>query len=84
MRVGGRLGYAACSFDAKHPVILPQNLSWTQLVIDQYDCHSVVLSGVNFTLNASQQRFFQNGKVSTRRAVAKCLVSAETQDLLNS
>ena len=41
MRVGGRLGNAPFSFDAKHPVILPENSSLTQPIIDYY--HVIML-----------------------------------------
>ena len=74
MRVGGRLGNASFNFDTKHPVILPENSSLTQLIIDHYHCHNVAHSGVNTTLNAFRQRFWiENGRVTTRRVLAKCL-----------
>ena len=74
MRVGGRLGNASFSFDTKHPVILPENSSLTQLIIEHYHCHNVAHSGVNTTLNALRQRFWiENGRVTTRIVLAKCL-----------
>ena len=74
MRVGGRLGNAAFSFDAKHPVILPENSSLTQLIIDHYHCHNVAHSGMNTKLNALRQRFWiENGRVAIWRVLAKCL-----------
>ena len=36
LRVGGRLGYAPMTFDVRHPIILPQNSHFTELIIRQY------------------------------------------------
>ena len=74
MRVGGKLGNAAFSFDAKHPVTLPENSSLIQLIIDQYHCHIVAHSDLNITLNALRQRFWiEIRRVNPRRVIARCL-----------
>jgi len=71
-RVGGRLEKAPLSYEARHPVILPQVLNLTDLIIRQ--CHvNAAHSGANHTLTVVCQRYWiLKAFVAVRRAIKDC------------
>ena len=56
LRVGGRLIYSVLSEDAKHPIILPKDSNFTNLIIDSYHGENAHM-GAHITLSSVRQRF---------------------------
>nr|CAB3263159.1 uncharacterized protein LOC104265735 [Phallusia mammillata] len=73
MRVGGRLERACVEFDVKHPMILPYDHRFTDLVImQQHD--EVGHSGMGHTWSSLRQRYWIiKGGVAVRRVLGKCV-----------
>ena len=57
MHVGGRLNQAPTAFDVKHPIILPPNSHFTELMIRQYHAE-VGHSGAGHTWASIRQRYW--------------------------
>ena len=72
VRVGGRLGKASISADARHPIILPSNSHFTKLVIRFY--HLLAgHSGFNHTSSTLSQRFWiERGGYVIRNVLKEC------------
>ena len=72
VRVGGRLGKASISADARHPIILPSNSHFIKLVIRWY--HLLAgHSGFNHTSSAPSQRFWiEKGGYVIRNVLKEC------------
>ena len=74
LRVGGRLGYAPMTFDIRHPIILPQNSHFTELIIRQYHVE-VGHSGASHTWAALRQKYWiVKGSTAVRKSLGKCIL----------
>ena len=75
LRVNGRLRYAEdLSYDAKHPIILPKDHPFTQLVIVNRHERIGHNSGVEHLLTEVRSRFWViKGRRTVRNIVEKCL-----------
>lgn len=73
IRVGGRLRKADLSFSEKHPLILPSNHAYTNLVI-KYTHERQLHAGVQGTLAAVRDTYWPlAGKNSVKRVLRKCI-----------
>lgn len=72
LRVGGRLLLSSQPFAAKHPVLLPKNHPFTNLIIDQAHLQNLH-SGPSATHSYIRQRYWiPDGKNIVRRRLVKC------------
>ncbi|XP_055623062.1 uncharacterized protein LOC129766519 [Toxorhynchites rutilus septentrionalis] len=74
IRVGGRLKNAPIPFDRKHPILLPKNHRFTDLVF--LDAHEATLhAGPSYLLAAVRRRFWPiDGRNKARSTVHQCIV----------
>ena len=73
LRVGGRLGQAPITFDAKHPIILPSNHYVTRLIIRHYHLR-LGHAGPERTLAEIRQCYWVlNGRATVSRTLKTCL-----------
>ncbi len=73
LRVGGRLSNAPIPFEAKHPVILPNDHHVTQLIISHYHLR-LGHAGPERVLADIRQRFWIiKGRIVINRALKSCL-----------
>lgn len=77
LRVGGRIDRATCSYDRRHPIILPGNHSFTEAIIR--DCHKENLhSGQRSTLSFIRQKFWPlRAKYLIKKIIRECNVCAK-------
>ena len=74
IRVGGRLERANVEVDLKHPILLPDNCHFTELVIRQYHCE-VGHSGTSQTWAAIRQKYWiVKGGIAVRRTIGHCTI----------
>ena len=73
LRVGGRLKHSLLQYDEKHPLILPAEGHFTEMVVR--DCHARVLhGGVQLTLNTLRQRYWiLKGRQKVKALIQKCI-----------
>ena len=73
MRVGGRLGKAPICFETKHPVILPTNHRFTQLVVVEHH-QRVRHQGMGHTWTSIREKFriIKDG-AAVRKIIGKCV-----------
>lgn len=73
LRVGGRLRNSSLSYHVKHPVILPENHHFTNLIIEHN--HLITLhGGCQLTLNQiRQQHWIVHGKRVVSNFIRKCI-----------
>ena len=73
LRVGGRLKHAILAYDERHPVILPSDSHFTQLVVEA--CHRRALhGGVQLTLGIIRQRYWiLRGRILVKRLIRRCV-----------
>ena len=72
VRERGRLEKANLDHDSKHPVTLPSDRHFTELVIRQYHCE-VGHSSINNTWSAIRQRYWiLKGGAAVRRTIGQC------------
>ena len=74
LRVGGRLKHSLLQYDEKHPLILPSEGHFAELVIR--DCHAKVLhGGAQLTLNTLRQNYWiLKGRQKVKSVIQKCTV----------
>jgi len=73
LRVGGRLTKASICYDAKHPIILPNNHHFTDLVIVQHH-HQVGHSGMGHTWTSLRQKFWIiKGGAAVSKVIGNCI-----------
>ena len=79
IRVGGRLGEAPISKDARHPVILPKHHHVVTLITNHY--HNLYgHSGLEYTLSLIQQKYWIiNGRRTVRRILNQCVSCKKRQ-----
>lgn len=73
LRVGGRIKRAELSYDQRHPMLLPKNHPFTELII--HDTHEQNMhAGNNATLYAVRMRFWPiDGRLVVRKIINKCI-----------
>ena len=73
LRVGGRLMHAPLSVPEKHPIILPKEGSFTELIVDE--AHRQTLhGGVQLTLATLRQRYWLlQGRQKVKAHIHRCL-----------
>ncbi|XP_029171359.1 uncharacterized protein LOC114940775, partial [Nylanderia fulva] len=73
LRVGGRLSNADLPYDATHPLILPSESTFTNLVVD--DHHQRTLhSGTQLTLCSLRQEYWvPRGRSLVKRRISRCV-----------
>lgn len=74
LRVKGRLENSTLTYDAKHPIILPQASRLTSLVI--YDVHKRTLhGGARLTLGQTRQKFWIiGGNKTIKKQLRQCVI----------
>ena len=73
LRVGGRLSKASICYNAKHPVILPNNHHLSDLMIVQHH-HQVGHSGMGHTWTSLRQKFWIiKGGAAVRKVIGNCV-----------
>ena len=74
LRVGGRLENADVSYDLKHPVILPKDSRFTELVI-QHSHHLLGHAGASHTwANIRSRYWIVKGGAAVRHCIGNCLL----------
>lgn len=74
IRVGGRLKFSDCDFNAKHPILLPNNAHFTILVI-RHEHLRLLHSGAQNTLSAIRQNFWPiNGRHLVQKVIRQCVI----------
>ena len=73
LRVGGRLDFTDLDFDLKHPIILPNDSHFTELLIRQ--CHSQLgHCGHGHTWSILRQRYWiLKGGAAVKRTIGHCI-----------
>lgn len=80
-RVGGRLSFANLSFDEKHPLLLPQNHHYSELVIN-FKHTQTLHGGVQLTLAELQRKYWLLGRRNyVRKVINKCVTCCRQRDL---
>ncbi len=81
IRVGGRLSNSNLTFDRKHPIILPSNHRFVELLIDYY--HQKFLhAGSQFILNQIREKFWIiNGRNCVKKVLKKCITCFRVKPL---
>lgn len=73
IRVGGRLENSYLSYDAKHPIIMPNNHPLTKLIID-FEHRRNLHAGTQATLAAVRQKYWPlKGKSVVKGILRKCM-----------
>jgi len=73
LRVGGRLQASSLTLDAKHPVILPRDSSFTQLIISDAHIRSYH-GGTQLTLCFIREEFWiVGGRAPVRKFILRCV-----------
>lgn len=73
IRLGGRLKNSGLNYDIKHPIVLPTNHKFTQLIIT-YEHKRTLHSGTQCTLSHVRQKYWPlNGKSAVRYHIRKCV-----------
>ena len=71
--MGGRLDRAPIDYNARHPIILPNNSRFTELLI-QHHHHLVGHSGVGHTWSSIRQNnWIIKGGAAVRHVIGKCV-----------
>lgn len=74
LRVGGRLHHAPISYEKKHPIILPKESYFTQLLI-RCEHERLLHAGPKLLLaNLNQKFWFINGLLEVKKITHKCVV----------
>lgn len=73
LRVGGRLRHANIKFDSKHPILLPYNHPFTELVVTHMHTRNLH-PGSQATLSFVRQQFWPlNGKRLVKKIIQRCI-----------
>ena len=73
-RVGGRLNQTSLAYDLKHPILLPKDSQFTELLIRQHH-QQVGHSGASHTWSCLRQRFWiVKGAAAVRKTIGKCVL----------
>ena len=73
LRVGGRSRNAPADFDSKHPIILPSDSPFTELIVKEHHL-KVGHSGVGHTWSSLRQTFWIiTGSSTVRRVLGNCM-----------
>ncbi|RWR99198.1 uncharacterized protein B4U79_12713, partial [Dinothrombium tinctorium] len=81
LRVGGRLQFANLNRDQKHPIILPKEGSFTEMIIRS--CHERVMhSGLRDTIIQIRERYWIiKGRQKVKSILRKCVVCRRLHSL---
>ncbi len=73
IRCGGRLTHSALRYNAKFPILLPRDASFTKLLIKHiHEKHQH--SGVNYTLAMIRTSYWiPQGRITVRKIISKCV-----------
>lgn len=89
LRVKGRLENSTLSYDEKHPIILPPNAHFTNLIIDRFHLRSMHGGAQLMTSLLRQMYWIVNGRNAIRHRINKCIIcyrqkAETTQQLMGS
>ena len=84
IRVGGRLGRSALTYDVKYPIVLPKNHKLTQMLI-QAEHLKLLHAGPQAVLASLRQHYWPlSGRDSVRNVLRKCIVCFKAQPVSES
>ncbi|XP_060516106.1 uncharacterized protein LOC132695675 [Cylas formicarius] len=72
IRVGGRLRGSALSFDAKHPLLLPRDHRFTELVIEKFHKENCHPGPQSLLYQISQQFWILSARRAIRHTLSQC------------